>query len=284
MPLLHDATFLTIPLRAAAGAVMASAIALIAYRARALTLSGALAAIVVGSLSFAFGGLLVAAAIIIFFASGSLLGRVGSATADRARSLAAKDARRDAAQVGANGAVAVLCAIAAGVAAIVGWPHAARLSVAAVCAIAAASGDTWSTEIGAFARGPARRITDLRPVPAGTSGGITLLGTVAAPLGGAVVGIAFIFAPGVLPLAGWVGICALAGLAGSLFDSVLGATLQGQWRCPRCQTTTETRAHSGCLSRSDLVRGLGWLDNDGVNAAMTLGGAALGYALGGLFF
>jgi uncharacterized protein (TIGR00297 family) len=284
MPLLHDATLLTVLLRAAAGAVMASAIALGAYRARALTLSGAVAAIVVGALSFAFGGLLVAAAIIIFFASGSVLGRLGNATADRARRLAAKDAQRDAAQVGANGAVAVLCAIAAGVAALLGWPHSARLSVAAVCAIAAASGDTWSTEIGAFARGATRRITDLRPVHAGTSGGITLLGTVAAPLGGAVVGGAGIFSSGLLPLSVWVGICALAGLAGSLFDSVLGATLQALWRCPMCQTTAETRVHSGCSSPAELVRGLSWLDNDGVNAAMTLVGAALGYALGAIFY
>ena len=283
MPLLHDATLLRLLLRVVAGSVMASAIALGAYRARALTSSGAVAAIIVGALAFAFGGLLIAAAIVIFFVTGSLLGRLRNATADRARSLAAKDAHRDAAQVGANGAVAVLCAIAAGVAAILGWPHAPRLSVAAVCAIAAASGDTWSTEIGAFARGATRRITDLRPVQAGTSGGITLLGTVAAPLGGAVIGIAGIFAPGVAPLTGWIGICALAGLAGSLFDSVLGATLQGLWTCPICQTTAETRAHAGCSSPAELVRGLGWLDNDAVNAAMTLGGAALGYALGAFF-
>ncbi len=283
MPLLHDATLLTMLERAAAGAVIAAAIALSALRARALTASGAVAAIVVGSLSFAFGGLLVAAAVVIFFVGGSLLGRARNATADVARGLASKDARRDAAQVAANGAVAVACSIASFVAALHGSPHAARWLIAALCAIAAASGDTWSTEVGAFSAGPARRITDMRPVAAGASGGVTLLGTIAAPLGGAVVGVAGIAGTGVLVLSGWLAACALAGVVGSIFDSLLGASLQALWRCSRCGATTETREHPGCRASAQLVRGVGWLDNDGVNAATTLAGAAFGYAVGALF-
>jgi uncharacterized protein (TIGR00297 family) len=263
-----------------AGAVIAAAIALGAYRVRALTRSGGVAAIVIGALAFAFGGLLVAAAIVILFASGSLLGRVRNSTSDQARSIAPKDARRDAAQVLANGGIATACAIAGGIAALHGSPQASRWMVAALCAIAAASGDTWSTEIGAFTRGQPRRITDMRPVPAGTSGGVTVLGTLAAPIGGAIVGLAGALRPDILVIPAWLAVCGTAGLTGSAFDSVLGATVQGIWRCPRCEQQIETRVHAACGAPATLVRGLSWLDNDGVNGVMTTAGAAVGYVLG----
>lgn len=283
MPLLHDTTLVAIAQRFAVGVIVAFAIALFAYRTRALTLSGAIAAIMIGALTFAFGGLLVAAAVIIFFAAGSSLGRVHSATADRARSLAVKGAARDAAQVVANGSIATACAIVGGIAALNGSLHAARWMIAAVCALAAASGDTCSTEIGAFTRGPARLITNMKPVDAGTSGGVTFLGTIAAPLGGAIVGLAGVTRQDILILPGWIAICAIAGLVGSIFDSLLGATLQGMWQCSRCAHTLEARVHMICGTPCTLVRGLSWLDNDGVNAIMTLGGAAVGYVLARFF-
>jgi uncharacterized protein (TIGR00297 family) len=281
MPLLFDTTALAIELRFAVGLILATGIALVAFRLRALTISGAIAAVTVGALTFAFGGVLVAAAIIIFFTSGSVLGRLHNATADTARTLAAKDARRDAAQVVANGGIATACAIAGGVAELFGWPHGSRWLIAAMCAVAAASGDTWSTEIGAFFRGPARLITTMQPVIAGTSGGITPLGTIAAPLGGAIIGLAGIARTDILVLPAWIALCAIVGLIGSIFDSVLGAALQGRFRCAHCAQVVETTTHARCAAQCTLVGGISWLDNDGVNGIMTLGGAALGYVLAG---
>jgi uncharacterized protein (TIGR00297 family) len=283
MSLLFDTSGLAIAQRLAAGIVLAMVIALIAYRFRALTVSGAIASVVVGTLTFAFGGALVAAAIIIFFTCGSALGRLHNATADKARALATKDARRDAAQVVANGGIATACAIAGGVASLYGWPHASRWLIAAVCAVAAASGDTWSTEIGAFFRGPARLITTMQHVTAGTSGGVTPLGTIAAPLGGAMIGIAGIARADILVLPSWIALCAIVGLIGSIFDSVLGAAFQGRFRCTRCAQVIETTTHVKCGTGCSLVGGISWLDNDGVNGITTLGGAAFGYALAGLF-
>jgi uncharacterized protein (TIGR00297 family) len=278
MPLLYDATAVAFAQRFAVGVVIAAAIALIGYRTRSLTLRGALAAVIVGALTFSFGGPLVAAAVIIFFITGSVLSRVHTATADQARVIAPKGAQRDAAQVIANGGVATACAIVGGIAALYGWQHASRFMVAAVCAIAAASGDTWSTEIGALARGPARLITNMKVVDAGTSGGVTILGIVAAPFGGAIVGFAGAARPDILILPQWVAICAAAGLIGSAVDSLLGATMQGMWQCSRCARTVETRVHAACGSPCTLVRGLAWLDNDGVNGIMTMVGAVAGYA------
>ena len=59
-----------------------------------------------------------------------------------------------------------------------------------------------------------------------------------------------------------------------IVDSVLGATLQAQRHCDRCDEPTEQVAHRcGALTRQ--TRGLRWLDNDGVNAAATVAGALI---------
>ncbi|HXN08861.1 MAG TPA: DUF92 domain-containing protein [Candidatus Acidoferrales bacterium] len=282
MPLLYDATAVAFAQRFAVGVVIAAAIAWMGYRTRSLTLSGSLMAVIVGALTFSFGGPLVAAAVIIFFIAGSVLSRVHIPSADQARVLAPKGAQRDAAQVAANGGVATACAIVGGIAALYGSPHASRFMIAAVCAIAAASGDTWSTEIGALARGPARLITNMKVVDAGTSGGVTILGIVAAPFGGAIVGLAGAARPDILVLPEWIAICAAAGLIGSVVDSLLGATMQGMWQCSKCAHTVEARVHIICGTPCTLIRGLSWLDNDGINGIMTLVGAAVGYALAGL--
>jgi uncharacterized protein (TIGR00297 family) len=280
---LLEPTLVAFVLRCAAGAVMAASIALSGYRLRALTASGALAAVVIGALGFGCGGVLLAAAIVIFFASASLLGRLRSPAADEARARSVKDARRDASQVIANGGVAAMCAMIAAAGALWGWPSAWRFLVAAVCAIAAACGDTWSSELGAFAPGSPRRITDLAVVPAGTSGGVTLAGTLAAPLGGALVALAGIARPDLLALPVWLCVGALTGLLASVLDSVLGATLQGRWRCGHCGETIEAPVHARCQGAvASLVGGLAWLDNDGVNVAATLAGAAFGYGVSGL--
>jgi uncharacterized protein (TIGR00297 family) len=262
---------------------MAASIALSGYRLQALSASGALAAVFVGTVAFGCGGLLVAGAVVIFFLSASLLSRAHSPVADQARASAVKDSRRDAAQVMANGGVAALCALAGTAAALAGWPSAWRWLVAAVCALAAASGDTWSTEIGAFSSSSPRRIVDLKAVPAGTSGAITPLGTLAAPLGGAAVALAGLARPDLLTLPAWLCAGALTGLLASLFDSVMGATLQARWECASCRQTFESPRHELCPGASSrLVRGIAWLDNDAVNAAATLAGAALGFCASGL--
>lgn len=274
MHVLYDTTAAAIGARAALGFAVAATIAFAAHRARALTRSGAWAAVVIGTAGFAFGGELVAVAILIFFLGGSVLSRVRNATADRARSHAAKAGQRDAAQVLANGSVAIACALFSVLAA-----HAQlRWSIAAVCALAAASGDTWSTEIGSLVGGRAKMITTGRAVESGTSGAISVAGSLAAPVGGAFVGLAGLSAVAGLSWLVWLALTALAGLAGSAIDSLIGATLQGTWRCPICGPV-EVSAHDPCATEAMLVRGWPQLDNDRVNFVATLCGAALGYIL-----
>ena len=68
-------------------------------------------------------------------------------------------------------------------------------------------------------------------------------------------------------------VVSIAGLAGSLVDSLLGATLQAIYFCPLDQKETEKHPLHSCGTRTEQVRGLGWMNNDMVNFACSVVGA-----------
>jgi uncharacterized membrane protein len=72
-----------------------------------------------------------------------------------------------------------------------------------------------------------------------------------------------------------------SGFLGSLFDSLLGATVQGIFYCARCQVETEKEIH-GCKLRTSHVRGRRWLNNDMVNFISSLCGAMVAIVLWGM--
>jgi uncharacterized protein (TIGR00297 family) len=233
------------------GGVLAAAVALLAYRTRALTLGGAAAAFVVGATVFGSGGWPTAAVLFAFFIPSTLVSRIGRAK---------HASPRNGWQVLANGGVAAICALAA-------MRGGAFFAAAFAGAFAAASADTWGTEIGTLSRTPPVSILTFERVQVGRSGGVTALGS-AATIGGALC-VAFV-ASGVHIAPFWS--VAAGGIAGALLDSVLGAGLQALRWCPACTCECETRVHQ-CGSPTVLRRGAGWLENDGVNFAATLGGA-----------
>ncbi len=241
-------------------AVLAGLVALVAYRRRALSLSGAFAATGVGSVVFARGGLHGAATLLAFFVSSSALSRVGEGR--RGTGLAqAKGGRRDAAQVLANGGAATL-ALACG------------SQAGFVNGLAAAAADTWATEVGLLARQRPRLITTWSPVQPGVSGGVTLAGLLASVGGAALVGGTWWLAGG-----SWraVRLAVLTGVFGSVLDSVLGATVQALYSCCGCGTLSERRGCAECSGATQRVRGLAGVDNDVVNALATAAAAALGW-------
>ncbi|TMD29298.1 MAG: DUF92 domain-containing protein, partial [Chloroflexi bacterium] len=69
-------------------------------------------------------------------------------------------------------------------------------------------------------------------------------------------------------------IALVSGLAGSMVDSFLGATVQAMYYCPHCQKETERRIHS-CGTETQHLRGVAWLDNDAVNFIATLCGGLM---------
>jgi len=246
-------------------------VTVIARRARALSVDGAIAAALVGTLALLAGwnwGVL----LILYFASSSGLSRFGvTKKATRTKSVIDKGGERDAMQVIANGGVFAMAALLA----IVDREHAMRWAALGIGALAASASDTWATEIGTLVGGPPRSILGFAPVPFGMSGGVTLAGSIAALAGAALVGLlalAFGFSNRVA-LAAFVG-----GIAGSTLDSMLGATLQLRRRCDRCDCTTERRIHD-CGTRTRHADGLAWLDNDVVNLICGAAGGLLALAM-----
>jgi uncharacterized membrane protein len=120
-------------------------------------------------------------------------------------------------------------------------------------------------------------------VSQGTSGAVSLVGTQVALAGSALIaGIALLS-----DIAGWTPageptlwqqfiIITLGGLFGAFVDSCLGATVQVVYTCPVCKKETERHPVHTCGTETTLKRGLGWLNNDVVNAACTLSAALVG--------
>jgi uncharacterized protein (TIGR00297 family) len=235
-------------------------VALLAWRARSLTAAGAVAAGVVGTLVVLGTGWGGGAVLAAFFVSSSVVGRLSPATPG----LDPKGERRDAWQVAANGGPAALGALLG--------LHQPALGLWVVTgSLAAAAADTWATSIGARSRTRPRLLLLGRPVPPGTSGGMTVIGSLGAVGGAALVaatGVAVGAAPALLPVA------TLVGFAGMVLDSALGATWQGRFRCPSCGVASEWPVHR-CGTRTVRQGGLAWLNNDGVNLAATALAAAL---------
>ncbi len=276
----------TILLQLAAGLVLSVLIGLLGYWRGSLTASGVLGAMVTGTLIFGFGGLACAALLVAFFVSSSALSGYRVRAKLTYQDTFEKGSRRDLGQALANGGAAALVAVA------LGFSANPLLFVIFVGAMAAVTADTWSTEVGVLSKRPPRSITSGRPVPPGTSGGITPVGTLMALAGGLLVGLLaaaltglaarqpVLFSPpplGAEAVGRWpvlVAAGATGGLLGSLFDSLLGATVQGIYFCDFDRKETERRIHT-CGRPTRLIRGYAWLNNDGVNFLASLAGGLI---------
>lgn len=263
----------------------------IGYWRRSLSPSGVLGAVIVGTIIFGFGGWVRGLLLIAFFASSSLLSHFKAQRKEALAEKFAKGSRRDLAQTLANGGLAALLALIIG---LIGnqAPAYPLLALAFIGALATVNADTWATELGVLAKKPPRLITTGAIVPVGTSGGVTLAGSVAALAGATFIGLAafvLVQAAALLTLGRWLWsdwillpIAALSGLVGAFVDSLLGATAQAIYRCDRCAAETERKIHR-CGEATRQVAGLRWLANDWVNFLASLAGAATAAGLAFLF-
>lgn len=256
--------------------LIAATIALAAWRARSLSRSGAVAALAVGTtaLSASWGWGLY---LVIWFASASALSRLGRARkVERMAGVVEKGDRRDVWQVVANGGVFLI-----GLLIVIGWPGLAPIvAPGAAAALAAAGADTWSTEIGTLVGAPPWSLRLRERVPPGTSGAVSLPGSIAGVLGAmllALVAVACLVIPGsqLLPVA-------VGGVVGAWTDTLVGAWLQSRRWCPRCGQDTEQRVHQ-CGTPTERRGGFGLLSNDGVNLLCTIVGAGSALCLSLLF-
>jgi len=260
------------------GLLLAILVAYLAYRAHSLNRSGALAATIVGTVIFGLGGWQWAVLLLIFFITSSGLSRAFKKRKADLNEKFSKGHERDAGQVLGNGGLATLF-----VALHAFYPESILPWIGFAASLAAVNADTWATELGVLNPTPPRMITNLtRHVEKGTSGGISSFGTLASFVGSAIIAVpAVLLSPYGTLNANHILLITAAGLAGSLFDSLLGATVQAMYYCPTDQKETEKHPLHTCGTQTVHVRGWKWLDNDWVNFAC--GAFGILVALLGLF-
>jgi uncharacterized protein (TIGR00297 family) len=192
-----------------------------------ITLDATKAVIILGTITFGFGGMWPALALIFFFLSSSLITRNKRLDGVVNGSVPLRSAdphhisRRDGYQVWANGFwVAVFC---------LAWFQFELdiLLIAVYGAIAAATADTWATELGTRIKGGTRLITTFKKVEPGTDGGISFTGTLASAFGSIAVASLLLIMPDPYELNIAI-VVAAAGFAGSIADSYMGAIFQTQ--------------------------------------------------------
>ena len=128
-------------------------------------------------------------------------------------------------------------------------------------ALAEEFADSMASDIGRLSTKQPLDILRFKPIEAGLSGGVSLLGLIAAFIGAAMAAaIPFLFLE--FSLRAYL-IIFLVAFIGTVIDSLLGSGIQVLYRCPVCETNTEKRTH--CETNTEYVKGLPFINNSAVN-------------------
>uniref|UniRef100_A0A7J3X8R3 DUF92 domain-containing protein n=1 Tax=Thermofilum pendens TaxID=2269 RepID=A0A7J3X8R3_THEPE len=251
----------------AAGLLVGLPLAALAYRARALDANAALLSVIFAC-AYMLPGPVVFAAALTFFASSSVVTRLGYARKEKLGAAESRRGRSAAQVVGAGGAAALLCLLAV----VTPHGHSTSFTLAAVAALAASNADTWAAEVGSLSRRKPKLILNPRlPIEPGTSGGVTLLGEAASAAGSALVALVVLALSQLLGIgitAQQVALIALLGWAGELLDSIVGALLQAKYFCETCKVYTDKPVHK-CGSKTAFTSGLKFVTNEVTNIIST---------------
>jgi uncharacterized protein (TIGR00297 family) len=255
------------------GFIIALGISIISFKVGFLSISGSIGACLLGTVVFGLGGFSWALVLMGFFIPSSILSKLFKNKKKKLDEKFSKGSKRDIWQVWANGGVAGLFVIAHAFFPSQIWPWLAFCG-----SIAAVNADTWATELGVLSKKPPIHIISGKAIERGSSGAVSLLGTLAALMAALLIAI-----PGVLLLpvefpdstsSQWIlfGTITIAGLFGSFVDSLLGATFQVIYYCSVCDKETEKYPLHICGSKTKYYRGWKWLNNDWVNTFCALTG------------
>jgi uncharacterized protein (TIGR00297 family) len=212
-----------------------------AYRFKTADLSGLFSAALLGVILIVFADVRWFLIMLAFFIAGSACTRYKYVDKENLGVEQNRGGARGYRNVFANGGVSAAAAILFGV---TQNPVFAAMFVGSV---ATAAADTCASEIGVTGGSP-YMITTFRKVPAGTNGGITLLGEISALICAIAISVTA-FLLGVIGLQ-TLFICSIAGLIGTNIDSLVGAVIENR----------------------------GYIGNAGTNVAGTLGGGLFALA------
>jgi len=252
--------------------IVFTVIGIVSLRFKLLNPSGILASLFIGFLILVFGGFEWLTILLVFFAIAMFFTKFKFGYRER---FLFNGEIRTWRNVFANGGVAASFAIVEGLMPL-------DLFMAGFLgAISTAAADTLGTELGLLYPHNPRLITNLnKEVPTGTSGGISPLGEVA-----------MLWATFVIALAAWILgvhpakwsisdvliVVIVSGVIGGTIDSVIGATVQGIYKCSVCGKPTDNLVH--CSKPSIYIKGIRAMDNDAVNFLSTLIGAVIAISL-----
>ena len=224
------------------GAAIAVPVAVMAYVARAVDRSGAAAGVLLATVLYVYAawpGLVMLGGLMVI---GTLVTRLGYARKEALGVAEARGGRRGLGSIGANAGAGTAFAFLA-----VATPYAEAFTIAMVAAFATSLFDTTATEVGqAFGRRPVL-VTTLRAVPEGTSGGVSLVGTLAGVVGAsALAGV------------GWaMGLVAGAGALAVIVGAFLGSTLES-FAGAMMGKGSRTDHHLRNLSNTVVGAGVAW--------------------------
>jgi len=205
--------------QAAIGGAVNAVLAIGAYAARGVGISGAVSGWCLGTALFAFGGWRGFLMLFLFFVLGTACTKAGHARKAVLGIAQEKGGRRGAKNAFANTTAGVVFAFL-----MVATPHPVPFALALVAAFATAAADTVSSEIGQAYGRTTYLVTSFRRVPPGTDGAVSLEGTLSGIVASAILAMAAASA-GLIPRPG-VGVVVAAAFVGTTLESYLGATLE----------------------------------------------------------
>ncbi|WP_077213974.1 DUF92 domain-containing protein [Bacillus dakarensis] len=234
--------------------------AFLGYQLRFLSISGSIAAFSVGILTVLGLGIKGLILLGVFFATSSFWSKYKRMYKSKIEERHEKGSQRDWQQVMANGGAASIISICYLIDHNNIWIYAFSIL------IASSNSDTWASEVGTLSRSQPISIVTFSRVAKGTSGAVSILGTITAVLGSLLIaGISsYLFGLSIYI----TGLIFLFGFLGNVIDSILGATLQAVYRCETCHLETEKTIH--CGKRTTLIHGFSFLNNDVVNFCSSL--------------
>jgi uncharacterized protein (TIGR00297 family) len=220
-------------------------LSLISYRMRLLTSSGSLASFVMGMVIGVFGSVQWLLLLIAFAVAGFVVTRFRLEIKMQRGLQEGKKGERTWKNVMANSLVPAVVAVGTWALGLQGTEEAGLVYLTS---IGVAASDTIASELGVLSA-KARLITTMRPVPAGTDGGVSVLGTFWAFMGAlfaAVIGWAIIF-PGTWP--DWrILIPIVLGFVGCNLDSLIGATWERSGKVSKLGTNILSMAIATALA------------------------------------
>ncbi|MDQ0197298.1 DUF92 domain-containing protein [Neobacillus ginsengisoli] len=222
---------------------------------RSLTVSGAIAAIIVGMAVFIGFGARGLFLLGVFFSTSSLWSKYKSTYKKSIEEKVAKGSTRDWRQVIANGGFAALLSI------IVYFHHDQIWLIGFAVCLASANSDTWASELGSLSRKDPIYIRTFKRIERGTSGAISILGSACALSGSFLIAL----------ISSWLFhlniynsfIVFLFGFIGNIIDTLVGAFYQQVFVCSQCRIETEKKFH--CERATTRIKGYFIVDNDTVN-------------------